>query len=69
MRPKARLVTGDITARGLALDKSLHDGLREVTDGLKPEDRVVIAGLLRVIPGQKIDPQVTKIEQSQASSK
>jgi thioester reductase-like protein len=29
MRPKARLVTGDITARGLALDKSLHDGLRD----------------------------------------
>src|SRR5581483_12259067 len=29
LRAKARLVTGDITARGLALDKSLHDGLRE----------------------------------------
>lgn len=26
---KARLVTGDITSRGLGLDKSLHDGLRE----------------------------------------
>lgn len=28
-RPKARLVTGDITARGLGLDKSLHDGLKD----------------------------------------
>ncbi len=28
-RKKARLVTGDITARGLGLDKSLHDGLKE----------------------------------------
>lgn len=45
------------------------NGLRVIESGLKPDDRVVIAGLLRVIPGQKIDPQVTKIEQSQASSK
>ncbi|WP_198964005.1 efflux RND transporter periplasmic adaptor subunit [Bradyrhizobium sp. Y36] len=47
----------------------VDNGLRVIEGGLKPEDRVVIAGLLRVIPGQKIDPQVTKIEQSQASSK
>ncbi|UWU79057.1 efflux RND transporter periplasmic adaptor subunit [Bradyrhizobium huanghuaihaiense] len=45
------------------------NGLRVIESGLKPEDRVVIAGLLRVIPGQKIDPQVTKIDQSQASTK
>ncbi|MBR1174914.1 efflux RND transporter periplasmic adaptor subunit [Bradyrhizobium sp. KB893862 SZCCT0404] len=45
------------------------NGLRVIESGLKPDDRVVIAGLLRVIPGQKIDPQVTKIEQSQASAK
>ncbi|MBR1133163.1 efflux RND transporter periplasmic adaptor subunit [Bradyrhizobium iriomotense] len=44
-------------------------GLRVIESGLKPDDRVVIAGLLRVIPGQKIDPQVTKIDQSQASAK
>ncbi|MET4042362.1 efflux RND transporter periplasmic adaptor subunit [Bradyrhizobium sp. RT6a] len=44
-------------------------GLRVIESGLKPDDRVVIAGLLRVIPGQKIDPQVTKIEQPQASAK
>ncbi|TQF43522.1 hemolysin secretion protein D [Bradyrhizobium sp. UNPF46] len=47
----------------------VDNGLRVIEGGLKPEDRVVIAGLLRVIPGQKIDPQVTKIEQPQASSK
>ena len=45
------------------------NGLRVIEGGLKPDDRVVIAGLLRVIPGQKIDPQVTKIEQPQASAK
>ncbi|MBW7972012.1 efflux RND transporter periplasmic adaptor subunit [Bradyrhizobium sp. BR 10289] len=45
------------------------NGLRVIESGLKPDDRVVTAGLLRVIPGQKVDPQVTKIEQPQASAK
>lgn len=45
------------------------NGLRVIENGLKPDDRVVIAGLLRVIPGQKIDPQVTKVDQPQASAK
>ena len=35
--------------------------LRVIESGLKPDDRVVIAGLLRAIPGQKVDPQVQKI--------
>lgn len=47
----------------------VDNGLRVIESGLKPEDRVVTAGLLRVIPGQKVDPQVTKIEQPQASAK
>lgn len=45
----------------------IDNGLRVIEGGLKPDDRVVIAGLLRVIPGQKIDPQVTKMDQPQAS--
>lgn len=47
----------------------VDNGLRVIESGLMPDDRVVIAGLLRVIPGQKIDPQMTKIEQPQASAK
>jgi RND family efflux transporter MFP subunit len=47
----------------------VDNGLRVIESGLKPDDRVVTAGLLRVIPGQKIDPQVTKIDQPQASAK
>ncbi|MET4118690.1 RND family efflux transporter MFP subunit [Bradyrhizobium sp. JR4.1] len=47
----------------------VDNGLRVIESGLKPDDRVVTAGLLRVIPGQKIDPQMTKIEQPQASAK
>ena len=32
--------------------------LRVIESGLKPEDRVVVAGILRAIPGQKVDPQL-----------
>jgi multidrug efflux system membrane fusion protein len=35
----------------------LHDGLREVTDGLKPGERVVVNGLLRVRPGVTVEPK------------
>jgi RND family efflux transporter MFP subunit len=44
-------------------------GLRVIESGLKVDDRVVVAGLLRVIPGQKVDPQLQKIESPTASAK
>jgi len=31
--------------------------LAVIESGLKADDRVVIAGILRAIPGQKVDPQ------------
>lgn len=42
--------------------------LRVIDSGLKSDDRVVIAGLLRAIPGQKVDPQLQKIETSAAAN-
>jgi RND family efflux transporter MFP subunit len=42
--------------------------LRVIDSGLKPDDRVVIAGLLRAIPGQKVDPQLQKIETTAAAN-
>jgi RND family efflux transporter MFP subunit len=45
----------------------LDGGLRVIESGLKPEDRIVIAGLLRVIPGERVDPQLKPSEQSAAS--
>jgi RND family efflux transporter MFP subunit len=36
---------------------ALHHGLREVVDGLKPGERVVINGLLRVRPGVTVEPK------------
>jgi RND family efflux transporter MFP subunit len=32
--------------------------MRVILDGLKPDDRVVVEGLLRAIPGQKVEPKV-----------
>jgi RND family efflux transporter MFP subunit len=47
----------------------LEGSLRVIETGLKADDRVVTAGLLRAIPGQKVDPQLQKIEASSAASK
>jgi RND family efflux transporter MFP subunit len=47
----------------------LEGELRVIESGLKPDDRVVIAGLLRAIPGQKVEPQLRKIEAPPASAK
>ena len=46
----------------------LEGELRVIESGLKPDDRVVIAGLLRAIPGQKVDPQLQKIGQPRAAA-
>ena len=47
----------------------LEGELRVIESGLKPDDRVVTAGLLRAIPGQKVDPQPQKNETPPASAK
>ncbi len=63
------VVTGDnLVEQRKVTTGQVDNGLRVIDSGLKPDDRVVIAGLLKVIPGQKIDPQLQKIEASQASS-
>src|SRR5262245_11063536 len=35
--------------------------LRAIDSGLKADDRVVISGILRAIPGQKVDPQMQTV--------
>ena len=35
---------------------ALHDGLREITDGLKPGERVIVNGLQQVRPGLTVEP-------------
>jgi len=47
----------------------LEGTLRVIEDGLHPDDRVVIGGLLRAIPGQNVDPQMQTIEQPKTGEK
>jgi RND family efflux transporter MFP subunit len=36
---------------------ALHDGLREITEGLKPDERVIVNGLQQVRPGVTVEPR------------
>ena len=64
------VVNGDNVVEQRKVRTGPLDGdLRVIESGLKPDDRVVIAGLLRAIPGQKVDPQLQKIEQSPPAAK
>lgn len=46
---------------------ALHDGLREITDGLKAGEQVVVNGLLHVRPGLPVAPQPTEMPRSAAA--
>jgi RND family efflux transporter MFP subunit len=37
---------------------ALHDGLREITDGLEPGERVIVSGLQQVRPGLPVEPKL-----------
>jgi RND family efflux transporter MFP subunit len=45
---------------------ALHDGLREITDGLKPGERVIVNGLQQVRPGLTVEPKLVDMPTSQA---
>jgi RND family efflux transporter MFP subunit len=40
---------------------ALHDGLREVTDGLRPGERVIVNGLQQVRPGATVEPKLVRM--------
>jgi RND family efflux transporter MFP subunit len=64
------VVTGENVVEQRKVETGPLEGdLRVIESGLKPEERIVTAGLLRAVPGQKVDPQLQKIEQPQASAK
>jgi multidrug efflux system membrane fusion protein len=39
----------------------LHEGLRVITEGVTPNDRVIVSGLQRVRPGIDVSPKVVKM--------
>src|SRR5262249_10883605 len=42
---------------------ALHDGLREITDGLTPGERVIVNGLQQVRPGLTVEPKLVDMPQ------
>jgi RND family efflux transporter MFP subunit len=47
---------------------ALHDGLREITDGLKPGERVIVNGLQLVRPGLIVEPKLVDMPVPLAAS-
>jgi len=43
---------------------ALHDGLREITEGLKPGERVIVNGLQLVRPGMTVEPNLVDMPTS-----
>jgi multidrug efflux system membrane fusion protein len=46
----------------------MHDGLREVTDGLKPFERVIVNGLQQVRPGATVEPKLVRMPTPKVAS-
>jgi RND family efflux transporter MFP subunit len=44
---------------------AIHDGLREITDGLKPGERVIVNGLQQVRPGMTVEPKLVDMPTSE----
>jgi RND family efflux transporter MFP subunit len=40
---------------------ALHDGLREISDGIKPGERVIVNGLQQVRPGMTVEPKLVEM--------
>jgi multidrug efflux pump subunit AcrA (membrane-fusion protein) len=45
------------------------EGMRVIETGLSADDRVIVSGLLRAVPGEKVDPQTQTAADQGASSK
>jgi RND family efflux transporter MFP subunit len=54
-----------VASRPVALG-ALHDGRREITDGLKPGERVIVNGLQLVRPGLTVEPKLVDMPAANA---
>jgi RND family efflux transporter MFP subunit len=59
---------GTVVPKPVQLGPVTDDNLRIVTSGIEPTDEVIINGLLRARPGQKVTPEQGTIERSSAAS-
>ncbi len=63
------LVAGkdDVVEQRTVVIGQLVGELRVITSGIKPDDEVIISGLLSAVPGQKIEPQMKEISAAVAA--
>lgn len=63
-------VNRDNVVEQRTIEAGALDGTMRVIDkGIGPDDRVIVAGLLRAIPGQKVDPQTVTAAAASSSAK
>ena len=58
---------GTVAPKPVQLGPVTDDGLRVVNSGITADDQIIIKGLLRARPGQKVTPEQGKVETSAAS--
>jgi len=67
------LVVGDDNKaqhREIKLGSITEDGLRVVTDGLKPGEKIIVSGMQRVMmPGQEVKPEVVAMDAKEPPAK
>jgi RND family efflux transporter MFP subunit len=59
---------GTVAPKPVELGSVTDDGLRIIRSGITPDDQIIISGLLRARPGQKVTPEQGKVEASAAAS-
>jgi RND family efflux transporter MFP subunit len=60
--------TNEVVSRPVRLG-ALHDGLREITEGLKPGEKVLVKGLQQVRPGLVVKPNLVEMPGGSEKSK
>jgi multidrug efflux pump subunit AcrA (membrane-fusion protein) len=53
---------GTVVPKPVELGSLADDNLRIIKNGITPDDRVIINGLLRARPGQKVTPEAGEIK-------
>jgi multidrug efflux pump subunit AcrA (membrane-fusion protein) len=46
-----------VVSKFVTLGQTTPDGLRVIKDGIGPDDQIIVNGLMRARPGQKVTPQ------------
>ena len=58
---------GNVVPKPVQLGPVTDDGLRVINSGITAEDQIIIRGLLRARPGQKVTPEQGQVETSPAA--